>query len=96
MKSFRGRLVLKERSIADVVLTLGEAPIPNKPGRVEWWGQCRLAKGLRSSVGAVLGEAAIELEDGRIGKIHIADFRSDTGFVRFCGNGELKVSHDCS
>ena len=94
MKSFRGRLLLKKRSIADVVLTLGEMPIPNKPGRVQWWGQCRLAKSVRASVGGIVGEAAIELEDGRVGKILIADFRSDTGFVRFSGNGELKVSHD--
>lgn len=94
MKSFRGRLVLKERSVPDVVLTLGETPIPNKPGRVEWWGQCRLAKELRESIGAILGEAAIELEDGRFGKILIADFRSETGFVRFSGNGELKVCND--
>jgi hypothetical protein len=94
MKSFRGRLVLKERSVPDVVLTLGETPIPNKPGRVEWWGQCRLAKQLRESVGAIVGEAAIELEDGRIGKILIADFRCDTGFIRFSGNGELKADSD--
>lgn len=94
VKSFRGRLVLKERSIADVVLSLGEVAAPSKSGRVEWWGQCRLAQQLRESVGAIVGEAAIELEDGRIGKILIADFRAETGYVRFSGNGELKVSHD--
>lgn len=96
MKSFRGRLVLKERSVPDVVLSLGETPIPSKPGRVEWWGQCRLAKPLRESVGPILGEAVIELDDGRIGKILIADFRSDNGFVRFWGKGELKVDLDRS
>ena len=58
VKSFRGRLVLKERSIADVVLSLGEVAAPSKSGRVEWWGQCRLAQQLRESVGAIEGEAA--------------------------------------
>jgi hypothetical protein len=47
VKSFRGRLVRKERSIDGVLFTLGELSIPNKPGRVDWWGQCRLHKETR-------------------------------------------------
>lgn len=64
--------------------------VPNKPGRVEWWGQCRLDKELRESLhDVVIGDASIELEDGRRGQILIADFRHDTGLLRFSGKGEL-------
>jgi len=38
-----------------------------------------------------VGEASIELEDGRTGKILIADFRRDNALLRFSGKGDLKV-----
>jgi hypothetical protein len=91
MKSFRGRLVLKERSIDGLLLTLGEFPIPGKPGRVEWWGQVRLEKQALESAGNILGDASIELEDGRKGNVVIADFRKENGLVRFSGKGDLKT-----
>ena len=90
VKSFRGRLVLQDRSIDGLVLTLGEFPIPGKPGRVDWWGQVRLDQQLRQSVGEIRGEASIELEDGRRGQIVIADFRRENGLARFSGKGDLK------
>lgn len=64
MQSFPGKLVLKEKSIDAVLFSLGEMAIPNKPGRVEWWGQCRLDAETRESLhDVVVGEASIELED---------------------------------
>jgi hypothetical protein len=91
VQSFRGTLVLKERPVEGVLFSLGEMAIPNKPGRVEWWGQCRLDAETRQSLHAVVvGEASIELEDGRRGQILIADYRRDNGLLRFSGKGELK------
>ncbi len=94
MKAFRGKLVLREMPIPSVLLALGEIPIPNKPGRVEWWGQCRLDKEVVRSVTDACGEASIELEDGRRGRIDVAELRRETGMQRFSGMGELKQAPD--
>ena len=90
MRAFRGKLVLKEMPIPDVLLALGELPIPNKPGRVEWWGQCRLDMEVARAVNDACGEAFIELADGRRGRILVAELRRETGMLRFSGMGELK------
>ncbi len=94
MKAFRGKLVLREMPIPGVLLALGEIPIPNKPGRVQWWGQCRLDKEIVQSVTDACGEASIELEDGRRGRIDVAELRRETGMLRFSGMGELKQAPD--